>query len=105
MFKRLEKLIGLETKREMYDSLFQCLIKSEFIPELRFIQRLAEIQPQGRNQLQNAAWGFFQEKYPFNGKCPSPLYDDVSLPLKRRYNILHRRMIEILYSDALVNNV
>lgn len=90
--------LGLKRKiREMHDSLFEILIDKEFSSDLEMVQRLEAIPYYDRNSDQEFLWNFLKGTYTPHSRCPSVLYDSVSTPLRRRYNIIHRRICEILH--------
>src|SRR3989344_6783711 len=91
----------LRTSRER---LFRRLIDIEFLNELTFAYRLAAIPYVERTPNQNFLENYLREKYPLSGKCPSELYLEVSKPLRREYNVIHRQLMGILYPLNQNNN-
>lgn len=96
----LEKFFDALLEKELRpsrDRLFRLLLNIEFYEDLRYVQRLSAVPHCERTQIQNLLEDYFKEKYPVSGKCCSVLYSKVSKPLRREYNIIHRRMMEILH--------
>ena len=79
------------------DNLFRRLIQIEFSRDLIYARKLSAIPCFERTPNQNFLKDFLREKYPVSGKCPSELYFKVSKPLRREYNVVHRRIMEILH--------
>lgn len=82
---------------EIDESLFKKLIEIEFLRDLRYAESLSSVSYYNRTSNQNFLWMFLRGKYRPDEKCPSILYLHISKPLRRKYNIIHRRILEILH--------
>jgi len=96
----IEKVFDILLEKKLKpsrDRLFRLLIDIEFSEDLKYAQRLSAIPYYDRTSSQNFLENSLKRKYPITEKCPSILYSKVSVQLKREYNIIHRRLMEVLH--------
>ena len=72
-------------------------IDMRFSHDLRIAQKLSAIPSSERTSNQNAVKNYLENEYPLSGRCSSEIYSRVSISLRREYNIIHRRIMELLY--------
>ena len=95
MANKLEKEI-----RRINDSVFEKLLEIDFIPDLNNALNLSSIPEYERTPDQQFLLELLKKKYPLGIKCPTPLlYSQVSGFLRRNYDVIQGRLMEILYPN------
>ena len=82
------------------NNLFEFLLAARFSKDLERAEELVRIPAYQRTLSQRDSFNYLKETYLLKNRCMSPLYEKVSLELRREYNVIHRRIANVLYDLA-----
>lgn len=86
---------GLERMlRKERESCFEKFLENEVSHDLKCVITLSTIPLNERTEGQNFLYNFLTEKYIENESCSNQMYSGVSVQLRRKYNTIHRRIME-----------
>ena len=88
---RLERIL-----RKRRGSDFEEFLENEVSHELKCAITLSTIPLNERTESQNFLYDFLKKRYIENESCFNEMYSKVSVSLRRKYNIIHRRIMEAL---------